>query len=54
MKYMPKKQKTSPAKMAKGLLQTQSAVSQCMINLHRKGLLKREPCICGRGFVYWK
>lgn len=46
--------KYSPAQIARLLSETQSAVSQAMINLNRRRVLDREPCPCGRGFIYWR
>ena len=54
LEIMGKCKKKSPTIIAKILGSQQSAVSMCMINLERNGLLYRKACICGRGFVYWK
>jgi len=44
----------TPKQLAPKLGETQASISTAMFQLYEKGILGREPCPCGRGFVYWK
>lgn len=42
----------APAELTDSFALMQHSLSMAMLNLHRKGMIDRKSCQCGRGFLY--